>query len=145
MSSPVFVQDAQGTPLMPMSSAYARRLLQRGSIYRHPHYAFTVLRLTQVVEQPTLRPLVLGVVLHLHTSELLLLADGEHKVFPLMHIIVDLRRDLSWRIRRRAAHRRRRRSRMRYHAYRRQGQPFKLRRHSLARSRWGTYLRRQPR
>src|SRR5689334_21533487 len=77
MSSPVFVRDAQGTPLMPTSAAYARRLIEGGKARWVPHHAFSVLQLTQAVAQPTLRPVVVGVIVHLHTAELLLLADGE--------------------------------------------------------------------
>jgi len=141
MSSPVFVRDAQGTPLMPTSAAYARRLIEGGKARWVPHHAFSVLQLTQAVAQPTLRPVVVGVIVHLHTAELLLLADGEHSSFPLLHVVVDLRTDLPIRIRRRAGHRRRRRARGRYRSPRPYGVSFKIRRPSMHRSRWRSLLR----
>jgi hypothetical protein len=94
-----------------------------------------------VVPEPVLGLVVLGIAVHLHTAELFLIAEGKRGVVPLLHIIVDLRTDLPWRIRRRAMYRRRRRWRQRYRAPRRHGQPFKVRRPSLARSTWGSHLR----
>src|SRR6266545_416345 len=137
----VFVCDAQGTPLMPMSPAYARKLLQSGKAILHPHHAFSVLNLTRTVEMPTLRPVVLAVAIHLHTAELFLVAEGDHHMFPLLYLIVDLRTDLPWRLRRRAAHRRRRRRRDRYRTARRFGRPFALRRPCLMHSRWSAAIR----
>jgi hypothetical protein len=141
MSGLVFVWDAQGTPLMPTSPAYARILVQQGKATFQPQHAFPLLQLTQVVPEPVLGLVVLGIAVHLHTAELFLIAEGKRGVVPLLHIIVDLRTDLPWRIRRRAMYRRRRRWRQRYRAPRRHGQPFKVRRPSLARSTWGSHLR----
>jgi hypothetical protein len=141
MSSPVFVRDAQGTPLMPTSAAYARRLLQRGKARWVPHHAFSIIQLSQVVTLPVLRPVLAGIRIHLHTAEILLVASGERGTFPLLHLVLDLRTDLPTRIRRRAKHRHHRRARGRYRSMRRYGQPFKLRRPSLARSAWGRVLR----
>lgn len=134
MSGPIFVRDAQGTPLMPMAAAHARRLLQSGKVLLQPHHAFTIIHLTQTVENPKLQPVVLGVTIHLHTAELFLLAEGDHDIFPLLHLIVDLQTDMPRRLRRRAAHRHRRKARGRYRASRRHGIPFHLRRPSRARS-----------
>lgn len=140
MSGPVFVVDAGGTPLMPMSAAYARKLLREGKAQRLAHSAFTVIQLSRRVEQPTLRPILVALRLHLQTAELFLVADGQQAPQPLMHVIIDLRTDISRRLRRRAGHRRRRRARQRYHALSRHGRPFKLRRPSMARSSWGSAL-----
>ncbi|MFL5801725.1 MAG: RRXRR domain-containing protein [Roseiflexaceae bacterium] len=104
-SGPIFVLDAQGTPLMPIAPAHARRLRKRGQAALQPHHAFTVLQLARTVAQPVLRPIVLGIAIHLHTAELFLLAEGAQKIFPLLTLIVDLRTDLPRRLRRRAAHR----------------------------------------
>jgi len=140
MSGPVFVVDAGGVPLMPMSAAYARKLLSEGKATRLAHSAFTVIQLSRHLEQPTLRPIIVALRLHLRTAELFLVAEGQQAAQTLLHIIIDLRTDLPRRLRRRAGHRRRRRSRQRYHALARHGRPFKLRRPSLARSAWGTAL-----
>jgi len=142
MSSPVFVHDNQGTPLMPTSAAYARRLLQQGKAQWVPHHAFPVIQLTHSIQQPTLRPILIGVDIHLNAAELYLIAEGEQVALPLLHTIVDLRTDLPTRLRRRAAHRKRRRSRVRYRAPRTYGQPFKLRRPSMLRSVWARQVRR---
>src|SRR3954467_9601947 len=99
MSSPVFVRDAQGTPLMPTSAAYARRLLQRGKARWVPHHAFPIIQLSQVVTLPVLWPVVVGIHIHLHTAELLVVADGERGTFPLLHIVIDLGTDLPLRLR----------------------------------------------
>lgn len=136
MSSPVFVRDSQGTPLMPTSAAYARRLLQQGKAQWVPHHAFPVIQLTHSIQQPTLRPILIGIAIRLHAADLYLIAEGEQAALPLLHTIVDLRTDLPERLRRRAAHRKRRRSRARYRSPRRHGRPFKLRRPSMLRSRW---------
>jgi len=128
---------------MPMSAAYARKLLQSGRAQLHPHYAFTVVQLAQVIQQPSLRPVLLGLVLHRHTAELFLLAEGEHTVFPLLSLVVDLYTDVPRRIRRRAAHRRRRRARGRYRPDRRHGQPFIVRRPSVAHSQRSSHRRYQ--
>ncbi len=137
----VFVCDAAGTPLMPMSPAYARKLLKSGKALHHPHHAFSVLQLTRVVETPILRPAVLGLAIHLHTVELFLTAEGDHQMFPLLYMILDLRTDIPWRMRRRASHRQRRRRRDRYRTARRYGRPFALRRPCLVHSRWGARIR----
>jgi 5-methylcytosine-specific restriction endonuclease McrA len=141
MSSSVFVRDAAGTPLMPTSAAYARRLLQRAKARWIPHHAFPIIQLSQVVTVPVLRPIVVGIHIHLQTAELIVVAAGDLRPFPLQHLVVDLRTDLPIRIRRRAGHRRRRRARGRYQPMRRYGQPFKRRRPSLARSAWGRVVR----
>ncbi len=143
MAGLVFVCDAQGKPLMPMAPAYARKLLESGKAVLQPHHAFSALALTRAVEAPTLRPVVLGLAIHLHTVELFLVADGHERAFPLLYMIGDLRTDLPWRIRRRAAHRQRRRRRSRYRTARRFGRPFALRRPSLMRSRWSANIRAQ--
>src|SRR5436853_7002081 len=106
MSSSVFVRDAQGTPLMPTSAAYARRLLQRGKARWVPHHAFPIIQLSQVVTVPVLRPVVVGIHIHLQTAELIVVAAGDVRLFPLLHLVIDLRTDLPARLRRRAGRRR---------------------------------------
>lgn len=133
MSGPIFVLDNEETPLMPIAAARARQLIRQGKARLRPHHAFTVLQLAQPVPQPSLRPVVLGMLIHSQTAELFVLADGTHRVFPLAHIFVDIHTDIPRRIRRRALHRRRRRQRGRYRAPRRYGRPFKHR-HS-----WGVH------
>ena len=64
MVGPIFVCDAQGTPLMPTAPAYARRLLHQGKAVWQPHHAFPVIRLTRLVEQPSLRPIVVAIDIH---------------------------------------------------------------------------------
>ncbi len=144
MSSHVFVRDAEGRPLMPMSAAYARTLCQRGKAHFLVRQPFSILQLTSQVPQPQLRPIYLGVAVHLHTAELFLLATGRQHLFHIASVLIDLRSDLGWRMRRRAGHRRRRRAHQRYRKAQRHGVPFKLRRPSLARSRWRRSLRRRP-
>ncbi len=136
MSGPIFVLDAEGTPLMPMSPAHTRRLLNTGKATRIYHHAFTVIQLTKRVPQPHLRPILVGITLHRHTAELWVVAEGVRGPIPLLSLVIDLRTDLSHRLRRRAGHRHRRRARQRYHSPARYGVPYKLRRSSLHRSRW---------
>jgi len=111
-------------------------------VQRVPHAAFMIVQLTQTVPQPVLRPVLLGIRIHMHTAELFLVAESEHEPIPLLRLLVDLRTDLPRRLRRRAAHRRRRRARGRYRAPRRQGIPHPLRRPSLARSTWSHHRQR---
>ena len=136
MSGSVFVVDTQGQPLMPMSSAYARKLVRQSKAHFQPHYAFTVLQLERSISHPRLQPIVLALRLHPRTAEMYLFATGERAVFPMMKLMVDLKTDLPRRMRRRAGHRRRRRSRSRYRTQSRFGVPFKLRRPSFMRSAW---------
>jgi 5-methylcytosine-specific restriction endonuclease McrA len=143
MSSQVFVRDAQGRPLMPMSAAYARRLHQSGKAQFLALQPFPVMQLSIEVPQPQLRPIYLGITLHLHTAELYLLAIGRHHLIRVASILIDLRSDLNWRFRRRAGHRRRRRARQRYRKIRHQGLPYKMRRPSVARSKRSRSLRSQ--
>nr|ALS91511.1 RRXRR protein [uncultured bacterium] len=98
MSGLVFVCDADGTPLMPMAPAHARRLLQRGQAVRRPHHAFTVLQLTKSIPTPVLRPVTLTITIHMYTAELLLTAAGRAHLHDVCRILVDLRTDLGWRL-----------------------------------------------
>ena len=120
-----------------MSPAYARRLLARGAAVWEPHHALPCIRLTAVIAQPALRPIVVGVRVHLRTAELIIVADGRTAPLPMLHVFIDLTTDLPARLRRHAGHRRRRRSRGRYRPLPRYGRPFKLRRPSLALTQWG--------
>lgn len=136
MSGFVFVCDAQGKPLMPMSPAYARRLLASGKAVRKSHHAFSIIQLTRVINQVHLRPVVLGVALHLNMAELFLLVDEHRGVSPLLSFVVDLRIDLPWRMRRRRTHHRRRRYQGHYRKAQPFAWPFARRRPSLHCSRW---------
>lgn len=141
MAGLVFVRDAEGTPLMPMAPAYARRLVREGKAIRIAHHAFMIIQLTNTISTPVLQHITLLVTVHLHTAELMLLSRTQKGELPLLGLIADLRTDLNWRLRRRAGHRRRRRQRQRYHAAKRQGQAFALRRPSRAKSRFQGKLR----
>lgn len=136
MSGSVFVVDHNGTPMMPMAAAYARRLLTQKKAKLLPHHAFTVIQLTQVVVDPVSRPVTMLVHIGLNIAEIVVIVQTRRNLQVLMRLVVDLRSDISWRMRRRAGHRRRRRSRGRYRAMRQHGRPFKLRRPSLAVSAW---------
>ena len=103
MSGPVFVRDAEGRPLMPMAPTYARKLLANGKASLVPHYAFTVIQLHQVIEAPVLRVVAVGVMVQRRTAQMIMAAEGEREVFPLLSIMVDLHTDLPRRVRRRAA------------------------------------------
>jgi RRXRR protein len=106
-SGPVFVLDALAQPLMPLAEAHARKLLRSGKAHRLPHPTLTIIQLTRTVQQPVLRPVLLGVAIHHTTAELLLLAAGPNAAFPLLYVIVDLpQRKPFWR--RRVVHRRQR-------------------------------------
>ena len=139
MSSPVFVIDADGRPLMPMAPAFARKLTQSGKAHFIPHYAFTILQLSRAVEAPKLRPITVYIEQHATTAEVIVVADGTQRTHPLLRIVVDLHTDISRRLRRRAGHRRRRHARQRYHAARCHGVPYKRRRPSVAKSTWGRH------
>lgn len=90
MSSLVFVRDAQGRPLMPMSAAYARTLIHQGKAHVWPHPAFPVIQLTRVVATPILRPVVVGFALNRTMVDLVVMID-QVRGSPLpMHMVVDL-------------------------------------------------------
>ena len=94
MTGPVFVLDAQHTPLMPVAPAYARRLLKQGRARRLPHHIFTVVQLVRTIPAPVLRPIVLRSQAHPAALELLLLADGTRAVRPLLRCFID--RTMPW-------------------------------------------------
>jgi 5-methylcytosine-specific restriction endonuclease McrA len=145
MSGPVFVLDAAGTPLMPMSPAHARKLVNQQKAQVVPHYQFHIIQLSQAVAQPQLNAVVALIRVHALTAELIIVADGAQRAYPLLRILIDLRTDLALRLRRRAGFRRRRRSRQRYRAPRRHAVPFKARRPAMRRSTWRQQLRRRSR
>src|SRR5258706_6318728 len=109
MSGPVFVIDAQERPLMPLAEAHARKLLRNGKAQRWPHPTLTVIQLNRSVQQPVLRPILLGVAIHQTAAELFVLANGPQAAFPLLSIVVD--RSRRWRARRHRTSRRRARPR----------------------------------
>lgn len=136
MSVSVFVLDQNGTPMMPMAAAYARRLLKQHKAKHVPHHAFTIVQLTRVVLEPVTRPLAMVVSIGLNTAELTVVVRTRHDQRVVLRVLIDLRTDIAWRMRRRAGHRRRRKSRLRYRTPQRYGRPFKLQRPSLAQSAW---------
>lgn len=119
---------------MPLAAAHARKLLACGYAHMLPHHAFTLLQLTKEVESPSLRPVVLFFSIERQQTSMLLIALGRHGLLPLLHLLVDMRSDLSLRLRRRKGHRRRRRSCTRYRAMWRHDLPFKLHRPSQLRA-----------
>lgn len=90
MPSLVFVRDAQEHPLMPMSAAYARRLLQQGKAHLRPHPTFTIIELTQVVKAPTLRPVLIGLDLSRRRAELQVLIDQARTLPASFSIALEL-------------------------------------------------------
>lgn len=91
MSGLVFVRDAEGHPLMPMSAAYARTLIHQGKAHVWPHPAFSVIQLTRIVAAPTLRPVLLGVALSAHLADLVFVIDQQRGAPSTIHVVVDLR------------------------------------------------------
>lgn len=136
MSGSVFVLDNNAVPLMPMAAPYARQLLKQHKAVRVPHHAFSIIKLSRVVEHPVLRPITLVILVDRDSAELTLYAETRRTQQVQVRILVDLRTDIAWRMRRRAGHRRRRRARGRYRAPPRYAVPFKVRRPSLAHSTW---------
>jgi len=64
MSCPIFIQASEEQTLMPIAIAYTRQLLQTGKATLVLHYALTIVWLAQLVPEPSLRPVLLGVTLH---------------------------------------------------------------------------------
>jgi hypothetical protein len=91
MSDLVFVRDAQGRPLMPMSAAYARTLIRDGKAHLQPHPTLTIIQLTRVVASPVLRPVILGLRVHGMTIELIILVDQARASTAHFRIVVDLK------------------------------------------------------
>lgn len=93
MSGLVFVQDAQGRPLMPTSAAYARTLLHKRKARRISHPAFNIIQLTSVIPKPVLRPVVASIFLHHQTASLVLLTEHLRGTISSLSMIVDLTTD----------------------------------------------------
>lgn len=91
MSSLVFVRDAQGRPLMPMSAAYARTLMKQGKAQVWPHPAFSVIQLTRTVATPILRPVLVGLALSTRIADLVIVIDQLRSAPSTIQISVDLR------------------------------------------------------
>jgi len=90
MSDLVFVRDAQGRPLMPMSAAYARTLIRNGKAHLQPHPTLTIIQLTRAVASPVLRPVILGLRVHKMMIELIILVDQARASTAHFRIVVDL-------------------------------------------------------
>jgi hypothetical protein len=66
MSDCVFVQDAEGRPLMPTARAYARTLVRDSKAAFLSHPALSIIQLTHTVAEPTVQPVLLGTDLYPH-------------------------------------------------------------------------------
>lgn len=95
MPSLVFVRDAQGRPLMPMSAAYARTLVNQGKAQVWPHPAFSVIQLTRVVATPTLRPVLVGLALSTTIADLVIVVEQVRSAPSTVQVAVDLGAHLS--------------------------------------------------
>lgn len=95
MSSLVFVRDAQGRPLMPMSAAYARTLIHQGKARVWPHPALSVIQLTRAVATPVLRPVLMGLALNRTTADLVVVIDQVRGSPSTIHMVIDLPRPRS--------------------------------------------------
>lgn len=91
MSGLVFVRDAEGHPLMPMSPAYARTLVHQGKAQVIPHPAVSTIQLTRTVTTPTLRPVVVGLALNATTADIILVIEQARALPVSLHLVVDLR------------------------------------------------------
>jgi hypothetical protein len=87
MSSSVFVQDAEGRPLMPTARAYARTLVRDGKAAFLSHPALSIIQLTRTVAEPTLQPILLGIRIHAPVASLLVFTERTGLV-PLLHLMV---------------------------------------------------------
>jgi hypothetical protein len=90
MSDLVFVRDAQGRPLMPMSAAYARTLVNQGKAQVWPHPAFSVIQLTRVVDTPTLRPVLVGLALSTTIADIVIVVEQVRSAPSTVQVAVDL-------------------------------------------------------
>src|SRR5689334_3096681 len=90
MSSLVFVRDAQGRPLMPMSAAYARTLIHQGKAHVWSHPAVSVIQLTRTVATPMLRPVLVGIALSRYIADLVIVVEQMRGSPSTIHIAVDL-------------------------------------------------------
>ena len=90
MASPVFVIDVRGQPLMPVAPAHARKLLAGGRAEQVPHSTLTIIRLNRQVDQPKVRPVLVGMVTHAEsrTTELFFLAAGTSAIFPSLYVVL---------------------------------------------------------
>src|ERR1044071_4944714 len=119
MSGLVFVLDAEGRPLMPMSAAYARTLVHQGKAQVIPHPAVSTIQLTRVVNSPTLRPVVMGLALNATTVDIAIIIEQTHALPTPFHLVIDLRVPVSnvKMPRRRTGNRRRRRRSSHVHVH----------------------------
>lgn len=90
MSGLVFVRDAEGRPLMPMSAAYARTLIhqRKAQVWQHP--AFSVIQLTRVVATPILRPVLMSIALSTTIADLVIVIDQVRSAPSTVQVAVDL-------------------------------------------------------
>ncbi len=89
MSGSVCVWDSQRRPLLPMSAAYARTLVQQHKAVLLPHPAVSLLQLSHAVSEPVLRPVLLGIALHPTTATALIFTEALGNI-PLLSLTLDL-------------------------------------------------------
>jgi hypothetical protein len=83
------VIDSQQKPLLPMSAAYARTLVQQRKAVLLPHPAVSLLQLSHAVSEPVLRPVLLGIALHPTTATILIFTEALGTT-PLLSLTLDL-------------------------------------------------------
>jgi RRXRR protein len=88
--SAVFVQDADGKPLMPASPGRIRRLLDDHKATLIPDPSFFVIALTQVVTQPQLTPVILGIAAEASQVSFFVISRDARTVRVHAHIILPL-------------------------------------------------------
>jgi hypothetical protein len=87
MSSSIFVQDAQGRPLMPTASAYARTLVRDGKAAFLSHPSLPILKLNNTVAEPVLQPVMVGIRIKDPVASLLVFTERTGLV-PLLYMAV---------------------------------------------------------
>jgi hypothetical protein len=90
MSGLVFVRDAQGRPLMPMSAAYARTLVHQGKAQVLLHPAVSTIQLTRAVTTPTLRPVIMGLALTATMADVFIVVEQARSAPVSLQLVVDL-------------------------------------------------------
>jgi hypothetical protein len=89
MSGLVYVCDVRRRPLMPTSAAYTRTLVQQKKAVLLPHPAVPLLQLTHTVPEPALRPVLLGMAVHLTTATAVVFTETLGAT-PLLSLTLDI-------------------------------------------------------
>jgi hypothetical protein len=87
MSGSIFVQDAQGQPLMPTAPAYARILVRDGKAAFQPHPALSIVQLTHIVAEPQVQPVLVSIRLYESVASLLVFTERTGLV-PVLQLAV---------------------------------------------------------